>query len=127
METLDQRMSRLMRESNVTQREAPAGAGAAHGVTATQPSPEMLTAMIKAEETIIESYRCSDTIYCGYVRRHKAGECEGRLLYPDEYRRTTTELFDLYRMTTPVLEARDPESYKMNLIRIRYLERVVGA
>jgi hypothetical protein len=89
-------------------------------------SPDLLDAMIKGEEAVIEDLRAADPIYHSYVRRHRA-ERIGSPMGVKEFYSARNELDSLYRSTTPALERRDPDRYADQVRLILRLEHQLVA
>jgi hypothetical protein len=90
------------------------------------PSPDMLEAMIRGEQQVIEDLIASDPVYASYVRRHRA-ERIGRPMGVKEFYSARNELDSLYRSTTPALERRDPDRYADQVRLILRLEQQLVA
>ncbi len=88
----------------------------------TPPSPEMLGAMIRGEQDVIESLIASDPVYQSYIRRHRA-ERVGKPMGVAAFYSARNELDTLYASTTPALRRRAPDLYATQVGLIRRLER----
>ncbi len=92
----------------------------------TPPSPDLLAAMIRGEQEVIESLIAADPVYSSYVRRHRA-ERIGSPMGVKEFYSARNELHNLNRVTTPAHARRNPHAYESQCRLIYSLEHQLVA
>lgn len=95
-------------------------------ISPTSPSPDLLEAMIRGEQDVIEGLIAADPTYSSYVRRHRA-ERIGKPMGVTEFYSARNELDYLYRVTTAALERRDPDGFASQCRLIYRLEHQLVA